>query len=158
MGEGRFAGQVAIVTGGSHGIGRAIAAGFAADGGQVLIADLAPPDSSTATPRSPGSPGTSPSPGSPGRSSPRRSAGSGKADVLVNDAAAYPDGTLLDMPAADWERVFAVNVTGTFMLTRPSPGTAPPAVPPAPPWSASPPAPRVARARAAPRTVRRKPR
>ena len=31
---------------------------------------------------------------------------------------AYPDGTLLDMPAAAWDRVFAVNVTGTFMLTQ----------------------------------------
>ena len=44
MGEGRFAGQVAIVSGGSHGIGRAIAAGFAGEGGQVMVADLAPAD------------------------------------------------------------------------------------------------------------------
>jgi 3-oxoacyl-[acyl-carrier protein] reductase len=44
LGEGRFAGKVAIVSGGSHGIGRAIAAGFAGEGGQVVIADLAPPD------------------------------------------------------------------------------------------------------------------
>ena len=44
MGEGRFAGKVAIVSGGSHGIGRAIATGFADEGAQVVIADLAPPD------------------------------------------------------------------------------------------------------------------
>ena len=44
LGEGRFAGQVAIVSGGSHGIGRAIAAGFVGEGARVVIADLAPPD------------------------------------------------------------------------------------------------------------------
>ena len=42
----------------------------------------------------------------------------GRVDILVNDAAAYPDGTLLEMPAEDWSRVFAVNVTGTFRLTQ----------------------------------------
>ena len=118
MGEGRFAGQVAIVTGGSHGIGRAITAGFAADGGQVLIADLAPPDFFDGNPQVAGLTGDIAKPGFAGQVIAAAVSRFGKADVLVNDAAAYPDGTLLDMPAADWERVFAVNVTGTFMLTQ----------------------------------------
>jgi NAD(P)-dependent dehydrogenase (short-subunit alcohol dehydrogenase family) len=42
----------------------------------------------------------------------------GKADILFNDAASYPDGTLLEMPADAWDRVFGVNVTGTFMMTQ----------------------------------------
>jgi NAD(P)-dependent dehydrogenase (short-subunit alcohol dehydrogenase family) len=41
-----------------------------------------------------------------------------KADILVNDAGSYPDGTLLEMPADAWDRVFGVNVTGTFMMTQ----------------------------------------
>jgi NAD(P)-dependent dehydrogenase (short-subunit alcohol dehydrogenase family) len=118
LGEGRFAGKVAIVSGGSHGIGRAIAAGFAADGGQVLIADLAPPDFFAGNPQVAGITGDIAEPGFAGRVLDAAVSRFGKADVLVNDAASYPDGTLLDMPAAAWERVFAVNVTGTFLLTQ----------------------------------------
>ena len=36
----------------------------------------------------------------------------GELDVLVNDAAAYPDAALVDMEPGDWRRVFDVNVTG----------------------------------------------
>ena len=118
MGEGRFAGKVAIVSGGSHGIGRAIAAGFAGEGGQVVIADLAPPDFFSGDPQIAGITGDIADPGFAGQVLGTAISRFGKADILVNDAAAYPDGTLLDMPAAAWERVFAVNVTGTFMLTQ----------------------------------------
>jgi NAD(P)-dependent dehydrogenase (short-subunit alcohol dehydrogenase family) len=37
----KLAGKVAIVTGGSQGIGHAIAAGLAAEGARIVIADLA---------------------------------------------------------------------------------------------------------------------
>ncbi len=40
----------------------------------------------------------------------------GRVDVLVNDAASYPDGTLLEMLPDAWDRVFRVNVTGAFMM------------------------------------------
>ena len=118
MGEGRFAGQVAIVSGGSHGIGRAIAAGFAGEGAQVVIADLAPPDFFSGDPRIAGITGDIAEPGFAEQVLGTAISRFGKADILVNDAASYPDGTLLDMPVAAWERVFAVNVTGTFMLTQ----------------------------------------
>ena len=118
MGEGRFAGKVAIVSGGSHGIGRAIAAGFAGEGAHVVIADLAPPDHFADDPRVASITGDIAEPGFAGRVLDTAVSRFGKADVLVNDAAAYPDGTLLDMPTTAWERVFAVNVTGTFSLTQ----------------------------------------
>lgn len=118
MGEGRFAGKVAIVSGGSHGIGRAIAAGFAGEGGQVVIADLATPDFFSGDPQVAGITGDIAEPGFAEQVLDAAVRRFGKADILVNDAAAYPDGTLLDMPAVAWERVFAVNVTGTFMLTQ----------------------------------------
>ena len=66
----------------------------------------------------PRSPGTSAARGWPTRSSTIAVSRWGKADILVNDAASYPDGTLLEMPADAWERVFSVNVTGTFMMTQ----------------------------------------
>ena len=67
MGEGRFAGKVAIVSGGSHGIGRAIAAGFAGEGAHVVIADLVPPDYFADDPRVAGITGDIAEPGFAGR-------------------------------------------------------------------------------------------
>jgi 3-oxoacyl-[acyl-carrier protein] reductase len=118
LGEGRFAGKVAIVSGGSHGIGRATAAGFAAAGANVVVADLAPADFFADDPRVAAITGDIAEPGFAERVLGTAVGRFGKADVLVNDAAAYPDGTLLDMPAAAWQRVFDVNVTGTFLLTQ----------------------------------------
>ena len=118
MGDGRFDGQVAIVTGGSHGIGRAIAAGFAAEGAHVVIGDLVPPDYFAGDPRVATITGDIAEPGLADRVLDAAVSRFGQADVLVNDAASYPDGTLLEMPAAAWERVFAVNVTGTFLMTQ----------------------------------------
>jgi len=105
------------ISGGSHGIGRAIAAGFADEGGQVVIADLAPPDFFAGDPQVAGITGDIAQPGFAAQVLDTAVSRFGKADVLVNDAAAYPDGTLLEMPAAAWERVFAVNVTGTLAGT-----------------------------------------
>ena len=114
----RFEGKVAVVTGGSNGIGRAIVAALAAEGAAVVICDLVESDYFA------------------GRSGITTVVADiseaatadvimteavsrwGQVDILVNDAAAYPDGTLLEMPAEDWSRVFAINVTGTFRLTQ----------------------------------------
>ena len=39
--------------------------------------------------------------------------------VLVNGAAGYdPNGTVLDLTLSDWNRVFAVNVGGAFLMSR----------------------------------------
>lgn len=42
----------------------------------------------------------------------------GRVDVLVNSAGIYPSQELVDMPTAEWERVFAINVTAPFVLAR----------------------------------------
>jgi 3-oxoacyl-[acyl-carrier protein] reductase len=112
--ESRFAGRAVLVTGGSNGLGRAIAAAFLEEGGRVGILDL---EEATAL---------------AGRddvvsivgdvADPKVATGAvaavvdrfGRLDVLVNDAAAYPDAPIVTMAIEDWRRVFEVNVTGAL--------------------------------------------
>jgi NAD(P)-dependent dehydrogenase (short-subunit alcohol dehydrogenase family) len=112
----RFDGRVAVVTGGSNGIGRAITEALAGEGARIVICDLADsgyfagnPDVVTVT-------GDVAEHGLAGRVLNEAVSRWGRVDVLVNDAASYPDGTLLEMQPDAWDRVFRVNVTGAFMM------------------------------------------
>jgi 3-oxoacyl-[acyl-carrier protein] reductase len=118
LAEARFDDMVAVVTGGSNGIGRAITAALAAEGARVLVVDLEDTGYFAGHPRVGTLTGDIADPGTAGRVISAAVDRWGRADILINDAAAYPDGTLLEMPGQDWERVFAVNVTGTFLLTQ----------------------------------------
>jgi 3-oxoacyl-[acyl-carrier protein] reductase len=42
----------------------------------------------------------------------------GAADVLVNNAGIYPSGFLLDVDAAEWDRIFDINLRAPFLLSR----------------------------------------
>jgi 3-oxoacyl-[acyl-carrier protein] reductase len=42
----------------------------------------------------------------------------GSADILVNNAGVYPSGFLLDIAAAEWDRILDVNLRAPFLLTR----------------------------------------
>jgi 3-oxoacyl-[acyl-carrier protein] reductase len=42
----------------------------------------------------------------------------GAADVVVNNAGVYPKGGLLDLPVAEWDRIFGVNLRGPFLVTQ----------------------------------------
>jgi 3-oxoacyl-[acyl-carrier protein] reductase len=112
----RFAGQVAIVTGGSNGIGRAITESLAGQGASVVVCDLADTGYFTASQAVHTVVGDVAEPGMADQVVGTAVDRFGRADVLVNDAASYPDGGLLDMTQASWDRVFAVNVTGAFMM------------------------------------------
>jgi len=114
----RFEDLVAVVTGGSNGIGRAIAASFVEEGGSVVICDLADSGYFAGNPRVTTVIGDVAAPGTADRVIDAAVSRWGKADILVNDAASYPDGTLLDMQAAAWDQVFRVNVTGAFLIAQ----------------------------------------
>ncbi len=42
----------------------------------------------------------------------------GAADVLVNNAGVYPSGFLLDVDAAEWDRIMGLNLRAPFLLTQ----------------------------------------
>ncbi len=42
----------------------------------------------------------------------------GAPDILVNNAGIYPHAGLLDLPTAEWDRIFDVNLRAPFLVTR----------------------------------------
>lgn len=125
---GRLDGRVVLVTGSSSGIGRAIALLFAAEGAQVVCADRVEepveggrPTHELIAER-----------GGQARSElvdladaaavERLGTGVtdafGRFDVLVANAATYVGKPLLETTEEEWRRVFDVNVTAVFLLSR----------------------------------------
>jgi NAD(P)-dependent dehydrogenase (short-subunit alcohol dehydrogenase family) len=119
-----LAGKVAIVTGASSGIGRAIATSFAAEGAKVVLADVVtePLEGGESTleiiRRSGGTAAFQKA--DVGRWEDVDSlvasavSGYGRLDVMVNNAAIFSGTPLLQTSAEQWERVMAVNLTGMF--------------------------------------------
>jgi glucose 1-dehydrogenase len=119
-----LAGKVAIVTGASSGIGRAIAISFAAEGAAVVVADVVdqPLEGGESTLESirhaGGSASFEKADVSQWSDVDRLVSATvkrhGRLDVMVNNAAIYSGTPLLDTTEAQWEQVMAVNLTGMF--------------------------------------------
>jgi meso-butanediol dehydrogenase/(S,S)-butanediol dehydrogenase/diacetyl reductase len=109
-------GKTAFVTGGSGGIGSAICARFAAEGARVVAADLRPP--------------TMPLAGVTFREYDvtREDAASStfdelagqwpRLDILVNAAGIEIEKTIEETTLQEWNRIFAINVTGMFLTSK----------------------------------------
>jgi len=111
----RFAGQRAVVTGAGHGIGAAIARRLAADGAEVLVADIDADAARSVADQIGGRPAVLDVTDSVavedvlGAGAPY--------DVLVNNAGIDDFGWFTDTGPARWRRILAVNVEGVFACT-----------------------------------------
>jgi len=118
--------RVVLVTGGGHGIGRAICEIFAQDGTRVVIADrLANAAESVANAIREETAAEA----LPVEVDVRDAASVeaavqqvidrfGQIDVLVNNAGIYPNTPVVEMDEAEWDAVFDTNVKGMFLVSR----------------------------------------
>jgi NAD(P)-dependent dehydrogenase (short-subunit alcohol dehydrogenase family) len=117
----RFAGQTVIVTGAGSGIGRATASRVAREGGTVIAVDISEERLAEFSADHDGLSVRSVAGDITTEEAIARivAAADGRIDALANVAGIMDDMTPLhEVTDAVWERVFAVNVDGTFKLTR----------------------------------------
>lgn len=121
---GRLDGRRAVVTGGGGGIGAAVARALAAEGVAVIVAGRTQKsldgvvkglESLGRTARAIRCDVTDEAAVAALAKDAMRD---GPVDILVNNAGAAHSAALAKITLADWERLFAVNATGTFLCTR----------------------------------------
>jgi 3-oxoacyl-[acyl-carrier protein] reductase len=110
-------GKTALVTGGSRGIGRAIALELARAGAQVVVAYRSGADEAEAVARETGGEAAQADVSDPGEAR-RLVDDAGELDLLVNNAGLTRDGLLARMPDADWRDVIETNLSSVFYTCR----------------------------------------
>lgn len=122
----RLNGKIALITGGSRGIGKAIAAAYARRGARIFICARGENDLAQAVDEIKkdggeidGLPGDIGVPEDARRIVAAAVKRYGRIDVLVNNASLLgPRVAIADYPIADWEEVLRVNLNGVFLLTQ----------------------------------------
>lgn len=119
-------GRVAIVTGASRGIGRAIATGLAAAGATVMVGHRTDPEAARQVAASVVARGGRAEAVQLDVTDGGRAASvvadaarrHGRLDVLVNNAGILPRKSFLDIELGEWEEVLRTNLTGAFVLSQ----------------------------------------
>ncbi len=112
-------GRLAIVTGASKGIGRAIAETLAAEGCDLVLAARAPEEAAAAI-RAAHQVRVEALPLDLSRPEAREAlhAAAPQADILVNNAGAIPSGGIADITMAAWQEAWNLKLWGYFHLTQ----------------------------------------
>lgn len=115
----------AVVTGGGQGIGAAVARALAAEGAAVVVAARSAPKLAAVAEAIRGTgrrawavPCDVTDPASVRALAEAATRHLGHVDILVNNAGTAHSAPLHRLELEDWNRVFAVNATGTFLCTR----------------------------------------
>jgi NAD(P)-dependent dehydrogenase (short-subunit alcohol dehydrogenase family) len=122
----RLSGQVALITGGGRGIGRAIALRFVSEGAAVMLAATKrePLEATAAEIRKAGGRAATAVVDVADEAAVKAVVAAtlgelGRLDILVNNAGVGgPTLRVVDMERADWDRTLAVNVTGAFLCSK----------------------------------------
>lgn len=119
-----LSGKTALVTGGSRGIGRAIALALAAHGANVAINYASNDAAAKETVAEIGEKqavavaGNIADPATGAKLVEATVAAFGRIDIVVNNAGVTSDDLILRMSEADWDRVIDTNLKGTFTVTK----------------------------------------
>jgi 3-oxoacyl-[acyl-carrier protein] reductase len=120
----RFAGKVAVVTGGASGIGRATVLGFAQEGAKVVIVDLSPAGEELAQQiRADGGDAifiqSDVSKSEPVQAMIKKAIDTyGQIDILINNAGITRDNLIMKMKDEDWDLVLSVNLSSAFHCSK----------------------------------------
>lgn len=122
----RLTEKVAVITGASRGIGKAIALAFAQEGAKVVVNYASSADLAKTLVQELAEMGTEAIAIGADVSKPEEvsqmfeqvMAKWGRVDLLVNNAGITRDGLLLRMKLADWQAVIDLNLTGVFLCTQ----------------------------------------
>jgi 3-oxoacyl-[acyl-carrier protein] reductase/pyridoxal 4-dehydrogenase len=113
---GKLDGRVAIVTGAAQGIGKAIVDKLADEGATVVVADVNGGGAQQAAPKGGMGMQVDVSKEDDVKRMVDETVGTyGKLDVLVNNAAIVPFTAWDEVDFAEWRRIMAVNLDGTFL-------------------------------------------
>jgi NAD(P)-dependent dehydrogenase (short-subunit alcohol dehydrogenase family) len=120
--SGRLEGKRAIVTGGASGLGFAAARAFAREGARVAILDVNAAAIDDAVEKlGDGSAGILANvmdEAAVAKAAAEAESAIGPIDVLFNNAGVASFGSVDSATLADWQRIFGVNVLGTFLMSR----------------------------------------